>query len=135
MERALSLVAMGTLTIKIIWEAVKGKISLPRTLNSRESMWRMEFSDTAWGKVTCGYAKSAHGLSKAKYDLIIGEAMESAHACIKGDATSGASASGAMESAVQVQAGASDECANLISYSDLDLDEECMFSLPFSPLD
>ena len=129
---------MGTLTIKIIQEAVKGKISLPWTLNpstGRESTWRTEFSDTAWGKATRGYAKSAHGLSRAKYDLIVGEAMESACARIKGDATSGASASGATESAVQVQAGASDERANLISYSDLDSDEECMFSLPFSPLD
>lgn len=77
MERALTLVATGTLMIAMA-QAAKGKtISLPRTLNfstGKEFMQQTGFSDTAWGKASRAYAKSARALSKAKFAAIIEEA-------------------------------------------------------------
>lgn len=79
MERALTLVATGTLTISLI-RASKGKtIPLPKTINlssGKESTRQTGFSDTAWGKETRSYAKSARSLPTAKFDIIIKEARE-----------------------------------------------------------
>ena len=78
-EQALRLVATGTLTIDMI-NAAKGKtVNLPKTMNlttAKESMRQMGFSDVAWGKATHNYAKSAHSLSNAKFNIIIKEAKE-----------------------------------------------------------
>jgi hypothetical protein len=60
--------------------AAKGKtVSLPKTFNlstSKESMRQTGFSDIAWGKATCGYAKLACALTKVKFDTIVEEAQE-----------------------------------------------------------
>jgi ABC-type uncharacterized transport system permease subunit len=78
-ERALRLVATGTLTIDMV-NAAKGKtVNLPKTMNlatAKESMRQTGFSDVAWGKATRNYAKSACSLSDAKFDIIIKEAKE-----------------------------------------------------------
>jgi hypothetical protein len=78
-ERALTLVATGTLTVAMA-HASKGKIvPLPRTLNlstSKESMRHTGFSDMAWGKATCCYATSVCLLTNTKFDAIIREARE-----------------------------------------------------------
>jgi hypothetical protein len=34
------------------------------------------FSDTAWGKATCGYAKSACALANIKFEAIVTDAQE-----------------------------------------------------------
>ena len=79
MERALTLVATGTLTVEMA-HASKGKnIPLPRTVNlssAKESMHQTGFSDVAWGKATCGYATSARSLANVKFDAIIQAAKE-----------------------------------------------------------
>jgi len=78
-ERALRLVATGTLTINMV-HAAKGKtVNLPKTMNlatGKESMRQTGFSDVAWGKATRNYAKSSCSLSTAKFDVIIKEAKE-----------------------------------------------------------
>jgi hypothetical protein len=78
-ERALRLVATGTLTIDMV-HAAKGKaVNLPKTMNlgtGKESMRQTGFSDVAWGKATRNYAKSACSLPAAKFDVIIKEAKE-----------------------------------------------------------
>lgn len=75
----MSLVSTGTLTISLI-RAGKGKtIPLPRTINlssGKESTRQTGFSETAWGKETRSYAKSARSLSTAKFQKIIQEAKE-----------------------------------------------------------
>ena len=79
MERALTLVATGTLTVEMA-RASKGKnIPLPRTVNlssGKESMRQTGFSDVAWGKATHGYATSARSLANVKFDAIIQAAKE-----------------------------------------------------------
>ena len=79
MERVLTLVATGTLTIEIA-HASKGKtIPLPRTVNlstGKDSMRQMGFSDVAWGKTTRSYATRAKSLSNAKFDAIVEGAKE-----------------------------------------------------------
>lgn len=79
MERALTLVATGTLTIDIA-HASKGKnIPLPRTVNlstGKESMRQTGFSDIAWGKTTRSYATRAKSLANAKFDVIIQDAKQ-----------------------------------------------------------
>ena len=79
MERALTLVATGTLTIDMV-RAAKGKtVSLLKTFNlstGKESMRQTGFSDVAWGKVTRGYAKSARRLKKVKFNAVVEEAQE-----------------------------------------------------------
>jgi hypothetical protein len=66
-ERALTLVATGTLIVAMA-QAARGKmITLPQTLNlstGKDSTHQMGFSDTAWGKATPSYAKSVSVLSK-----------------------------------------------------------------------
>jgi hypothetical protein len=60
--------------------ASKGKmVTLPRTLNhstGKESMQQTGFSDTTWGKATCGYTKSARALANTKFEAIIKDAQE-----------------------------------------------------------
>jgi hypothetical protein len=78
-ERALTLITTGTLTVKMAHAARDRTITLLRTLNlstGKDSMCQMGFSDASWGKVTCNYAKSAHSLTKAKFNVIIKEAQE-----------------------------------------------------------
>ena len=79
MERALILVATGTLTIEMA-HGSKGKtIPLPRTVNrstSKESTRQTGFSDIAWGKATRGYAKSARSLTDVKFNAIVQDAKE-----------------------------------------------------------
>jgi hypothetical protein len=74
-ERALTLVATGTLTVAMAHGISKGKaVALPRTLNlstGKESMRQTGFSDAAWGIVTRSYATSVSGLSNAKFDVIV----------------------------------------------------------------
>jgi hypothetical protein len=73
-ERALTLVATGTLTVAMAC-ASKGKaVTLPRTLNmstGKESMRQTGFSDVAWGKATRGYATSIRSLTNIKFDVIV----------------------------------------------------------------
>jgi hypothetical protein len=77
-ERALTLVATGTLTVAMA-RASKGKsVTVPRTRNlstGKDSMRQTGFSDATWGKVTRSYATSAHALDKAKFDAILQEAQ------------------------------------------------------------
>ncbi len=79
MERALTLVATGTLTVEMA-RASKGKsVILPRTLNlstGKESKRQMGFNDAAWGKATRAYATSACSLTNAKFDVVTTEAQE-----------------------------------------------------------
>ncbi|KAH9024366.1 hypothetical protein EDB85DRAFT_2150510 [Lactarius pseudohatsudake] len=80
-ERALKLVATGTLTIDLVNAAnAKGKtVNLPKTMNvgsGKESTRQTGFSDVAWGKATCNYVKSAQSLSTAKFGVIVQEAKE-----------------------------------------------------------
>ena len=79
MERALTLVATGTLTIEMV-RSSKGKmIPLPQTINQstgKESTCQTGFSDVAWGKATRSYATSARSLAIVKFDAIIQDAKE-----------------------------------------------------------
>ena len=122
MERALTLVATGTLTVAMA-QAARGKtISLPRTLNlstGKESMRQTCFSDTAWGKATRGYAKWARALSKAKFAVII----EEAHVFVKPTR-----AHNRTTDATEVIDVDKDERGCLIDNSDSELDEECKSS-------
>ena len=74
MERALTLVATGTLTVAMA-HGSKGKaVALPQTLNvssGKESMRQTGFSDAAWGKATRGYATSIQSLTNVKVDAIV----------------------------------------------------------------
>jgi hypothetical protein len=78
-ERALTLVATGTLTIAMA-RAAKGKtVTLPRTMNhttGKESMRQTGFSDASWGKVSRSYTKSACGLGEDKFDSVIRDAQQ-----------------------------------------------------------
>ena len=73
------MVATGTLTISLIC-ASKGKtIPLPKTINhssGKESTRQTGFSETAWGKETHSYTKSARSLLAVKFDEIIQDAQE-----------------------------------------------------------
>lgn len=55
--------------------AARGKtLALPKTLNlssGKTSTRTTEFSDTAWGKASRGYAASARKLKKAKFAAVI----------------------------------------------------------------
>ena len=96
MERALSLISTGTLTIAMVRAAKqRKKFTLPKVLNlstGKGSTRRTEFSDKAWGKETRAFAKLARGLTKAKYDVILEGALEAARERLKGDFTTSASA-------------------------------------------
>lgn len=74
MERALTLVSTGTLTIEMARVARGKTVPLPRILNlstGRESTRQTGFSDAAWGNTTRSYAKSAHALPRAKFEAIV----------------------------------------------------------------
>ena len=74
MERALKLIASGTLTIAVARTMKGKKIALPSTFNDssgKESNWHTSFTDAAWGKATRNYAKSAGKLTKVKFDGIV----------------------------------------------------------------
>jgi hypothetical protein len=82
MERALTLVTTGILTVAVS-NAGKGKtVILPRSHNpssSRESLRQTYFSDATWGNATCSYTTSAHSLvedDSTKFDAIIRETLE-----------------------------------------------------------
>ncbi|KIM91584.1 hypothetical protein PILCRDRAFT_738 [Piloderma croceum F 1598] len=78
-ERALTLIATGTLTVEMAHAARGRTITHPRTLNfstNKDSMRQMGFSDASWGKATHNYAKLAHKLTKAKFNVIVKEAQE-----------------------------------------------------------
>jgi hypothetical protein len=73
-ERALTLVSTGTLTIEMARVARGKTVPLPRTLNfstGRESTRQTGFSDAAWGVTTRNYTKSAHALPRAKFEAIV----------------------------------------------------------------
>ena len=78
MERALKLVATGTLTIAMA-QVPRGKpIAIPRTFNrtnGKKSTRPTSFSDIAWQKASRAYAKSARALSEAKFDDIVLDAL------------------------------------------------------------
>ncbi|KAI0245056.1 hypothetical protein BJV78DRAFT_1289384 [Lactifluus subvellereus] len=81
-QQALTLVATGTLTIKII-HAAKGKnVMLPRTLNystGKVSNQQTGFNDITWGETTCKYAKSimkAYKKKSGRFNEIITHAKE-----------------------------------------------------------
>jgi hypothetical protein len=122
-ERALTLVATGTLTIDMV-RAAKGKtVSLPKTFNlstGKDSMCQTGFSDVAWGKVTRGYAKSARGLKKVKFDTVVEEAQE----FIK--PTRGCGKSTQLTEVIDVD---EDERACLVDNSDSE-SEECKSAFP-----
>ena len=79
MERALSLVATGTLTVAMA-RASKGKmVTVPRAVNRSTgtvSMQQTGFSDAAWGKATRRYAKLARSLTDAEFEAIVKHAQE-----------------------------------------------------------
>jgi hypothetical protein len=74
-ERALTLVATGTLTIA----RARGKtIILPRTFNlstgRKKSTRETAFSESAWGKASRSYARCARDLPKAAFDAMVEDA-------------------------------------------------------------
>ena len=78
MERALTLVVTGLLTITMTHVARGRSITLPQMLNvstGKDSTCQMGFSDTAWGKASRSYARSASGLSKSRFNAIIEDAQ------------------------------------------------------------
>jgi hypothetical protein len=72
-ERALTLIATGTLTVAMA-RASRGKtVALPRTFNpstGKVSLRQTGFNDAAWGRATRSYAKSARSLSNVKFNAI-----------------------------------------------------------------
>ncbi len=79
MERALTLVSTGILTISLARANKSKAISFPRTVNSstgRDSLRHCEFSDVTWGKATRSYAMSARSLTNVKFDAILQDAQE-----------------------------------------------------------
>jgi hypothetical protein len=75
-ERALTLIATGTLTVEIA-RAGRGK-AIPKTPNlstGKDSTRQTGFSDGTWGDATRGYARSARKLVKAKCDVVMKDAQ------------------------------------------------------------
>jgi hypothetical protein len=124
-ERALTLVATGTLTITRVC-ASKGKTpTLPQTLNlalGKESVCQTCFSDAAWGKATCGYAISAHSLTNIKFNAIIQEAQEFMKPTCTHNKTT--------EATDIINIDEDDEHAFLVDNSDSDIECKSVFSLP-----
>ncbi|KAF8799192.1 hypothetical protein BYT27DRAFT_7318611, partial [Phlegmacium glaucopus] len=124
-ERALTLVATGTLTVAMV-RASKGKtLTLPRNLNlssGKESTCQTSFSDAAWGNATCGYAISAHSLTNIKFDAIIQEAQEFMKPTRTRNKTT--------EATDVIDVDEDDERALLIDNSDSDIECESVFTLP-----
>lgn len=74
-ERALTLILSGTITISMIQSSTAPR--LPKRLNKatgKESNCKAAFCDTGneegWGLATWSFAKSAHSLSDQKFDKI-----------------------------------------------------------------
>ena len=126
MERALTLIATGTLTVAVA-RASKGRtVNLPRTFNlstGRESMRQTGFNDTTWGKTTRSYVKSARSLSNAKFNAIIQAAQP--FVILKPDRVRN-KATDAME-VISID-DSEDERAHLVYNSD---NNECKSFLPF----
>lgn len=105
--------------------ASKGKmLTLPWTLNlawGKESVHQTGFSDAAWGKATCGYARSAHSLTNVKFDAIIQEAQEFMKLTRTRTKT--------MEATDIINIDEDDEHALLVDNSDSDIECKSVFSL------
>jgi hypothetical protein len=75
-ERALLLIASGTLTIAMACGA-KDKVNwivLPLMFNratAKESTHQTGFNNAMWGKATCSYIVSARSLTNAKFDAVL----------------------------------------------------------------
>ncbi|KAH9038774.1 hypothetical protein EDB85DRAFT_2141661 [Lactarius pseudohatsudake] len=78
-ERALTLVSIGMLTITVA-RAIKGKtVTFPQTPNlssGKSSTRRTDFSEATWGKDTRAYATSARSLTKVKFEAIIQDVQQ-----------------------------------------------------------
>ena len=131
MERALTLIAAGTLTV-VMAHASKGKaVTLLQTLNlstGKESMWQTSFSDAIWGKATCSYATSASPFTNTKFGAIVQDAWsfmnpKSTHS--KTDT----------KDVIEINDDNDDEWGNLVDNSnDNDNNENCKLFLPFHDL-
>ena len=78
MERALTLITTGTLTVAMACASRGKAVNLPWTLNlstGKDLMHQTGFSDAAWGKATRSYAKSASSLTTAKFNAIVQDAQ------------------------------------------------------------
>jgi hypothetical protein len=76
-ERALTLVSTGTLTVAMAHNTKSKNVTLPRTLNpstGKDSMRQTGFSDTVWGETTREYSSSIRALANTKFDAIVKEA-------------------------------------------------------------
>jgi hypothetical protein len=76
-ERALTLVSTGTLTVAMAHDTKSKNVTLPRTINpssGKESVRQTGFSDTVWGETTREYSSSIRALSNTKFDAIVKEA-------------------------------------------------------------
>lgn len=122
MERALSLVEAGALTIEVAKAAAssRGKVASPKTFNfitGKLSTRQTGFSDAAWGDASRSFAKSGRKLTVAKFNAIIKDAQ--AHMKPSHRRTTG------IKDSIDVD---EDERACVI-VSDSESDEECK---PFS---
>jgi hypothetical protein len=78
-ERALKLIASGTITIEMVRNA-KGRIpALPKKINQatgKASNQLTGFNEIAWGARCSSYVKSAKKLSNSRFDRIISLSAE-----------------------------------------------------------
>ena len=78
-ERALKLVASGTITVEMVRNA-KGRIpTLPKQLNQatgKASNQLTAFNEIAWGAHCSSYVKSAKKLSNSRFDEIVSLSAE-----------------------------------------------------------
>ena len=78
-ERALKLVASGTITVEMVRNA-KGRIpTLPKQLNQatgKASNQLTAFNEIAWGARCSSYVKSAKKLSNSRFDEIVSLSAE-----------------------------------------------------------
>ena len=130
MERALLLIASGTLTIATACEA-KDKanwIILPLTFNcatAKESAHPTGFNDTMWGKATHSYIVTARSLMNAKFDVILQQTKPFINLKLK------AARNKTTEAIKVIKIDDDDTCACLVDNSD---DNECKLSFSFTTL-
>ena len=78
-ECALKLIASGTITVEMVWNA-KGRIpTLPKQLNQatgKASNQLTAFNEIAWGARCSSYVKSAKKLSDSRFDEIVSLSAE-----------------------------------------------------------
>jgi hypothetical protein len=77
-ERALTLIADGTLTIDVARASNSKTVTLPSCVNprtGRESKTETGFNLSTWGAITNDYTKSALALNKDKFDAIVQDAQ------------------------------------------------------------